>query len=361
MKDRLFRVIDTGVRDGRFNVAIDQALIEAHKDGQIADTIRFLRFLPSVLIGRHQVLSSEVDCDFCARRGIEVGRRITGGGAIYLDENQLGWELVLDRSALGISSLADLTREICAAAADGLGRLGVQAAFRPRNDIEVGGRKLGGTGGFFDGSTIFFQGTVLIDIDPNVMFSALKVPYAKHAKHGKASPAARIVSLRELLGEARPEVEVLKKALVGGFVRRLGITARVGELTDDEVERAERIHRDEVGTDAFVREIDDPLADDGVATASLATTGGTVVVYVKSSGGSEPRIRSVLFTGDFFVTPPRVMLDLEAHLKDTRLDVVESTVDAFFSNAHVDTMSTTPAEFAAAIRAATNTRVLEGV
>ena len=361
MRSKTFRVIDTGVRSGRFNIAIDQALIEAHKDRQIGDTIRFLRFLPSALIGRHQVLSSEVDCDFCARRGIEVGRRITGGGAIYLDENQLGWELVLDRSTLGISSLAALTREICEAAADGLGRLGVQAAFRPRNDIEVGGRKLGGTGGFFDGSTIFFQGTVLIDIDPNVMFSALKVPYAKHAKHGKASPAARIVSLRELLGDARPGVEALKEALVEGFVARLGIAARVGELTDDEIALSERIHREEVGTDAFVREIDDPLADDGVATALRETAGGTVVVFVKSSGGNEPRIRSVLLTGDFFVTPPRVMLDLEAHLKDKRLLDVEATVDAFFSNAQIDTMSTTPAEFAAVIRAAANTRIPAGV
>ena len=361
MRARTFRVIDTGVRDGRFNIAIDQALIEAHKDGQIADTIRFLRFRPSALIGRHQVLSSEVDCDFCARRGIEVGRRITGGGAIYLDQNQLGWELVLDRSALGISSLAALTREICEAAADGLGRLGIKAAFRPRNDIEVGGRKLGGTGGFFDGSTVFFQGTVLIDIDPNVMFSALKVPFVKHAKHGSTSPASRIVSLRELLGDATPALEALKAALVEGFVARLGIEAGVGELTDDEVERAQRIHRDEVGTDAFVREIDDPLADDGIATASQETAGGTVTVFVKSSGGSEPRIRSVLFTGDFFVTPPRVMLDLEAHLKETRLAEVESTVGAFFSNARVDAMSTKPAEFATAIRAATNTRIPEGV
>ena len=86
-----------------------------------------------------------------------------------------------------------------------------------------------------------------------------------------------------------------------------------------------------------------------------------MTVFVKSSGGSEPRIRSVLFTGDFFVTPPRIMLDLEAHLKETRLAEVESTVGAFFSNARVDTLSTKPAEFATAIRAATNTRIPEGV
>ena len=139
---RQFRVIDTGIRDGRRQIAFDQALIEAHKAGRIPDTIRFLRFPPTVLVGRHQVLSREVKLEYCKSRGIGVGRRITGGGALYLDEGQFGWELVFKRSTLGISSLAELAREICEAAAAGLSKLGVDARYRPRNDIEIGGRKV---------------------------------------------------------------------------------------------------------------------------------------------------------------------------------------------------------------------------
>ena len=48
-------------------------------------------FTPSVLVGRHQVLSREVDLDYCRTHRIDVGRRVTGGGAIYLDAGQLGW------------------------------------------------------------------------------------------------------------------------------------------------------------------------------------------------------------------------------------------------------------------------------
>ena len=325
---------------------------------RIPDTVRFLRFRPSVLIGRHQAVASEVNEVYCAERGIEIGRRVTGGGAIYLDAAQLGWELIFDKARLGLRSLADLTREICESAALGLRQLGVAAAFRPRNDIEVDGRKLCGTGGFFDGSTIFYQGTVLIDLDPGVMFGALKVPYDKHAKHGAAAPAARIVTLRELLDGDIPRASTVQNALLEGFRAHLGIETLEGELSAYELKLAQRLHREELGTEAFVREIDNPLAADGVRHAARSTAGGTVSVFLKVSPGSEPRIRSVLMTGDFFATPPRLIPDLEAHLKDTRLSDVESKVDEFFARAEVDVLSAPPVELAAAIQAAANVRRL---
>ena len=128
-------------------------------------------------------------------------RRITGGGAIYLDEGQLGWELVFHRSSLGIAALPDLAREICNAAAAGLAELGVNAKFRPRNDIEVDGRKISGTGGFFDGDILIYQGTVLVDMNPQQMVRALNIPEAKLAKHDLDSAEQRVVTLKELLGD----------------------------------------------------------------------------------------------------------------------------------------------------------------
>ena len=148
------------------NIALGQAMIERHVAGEFPDTLRFLRFPPTVLVGRHQALGQEVDTDYCRKHDIALVRRITGGGAIYLDPGQLGWELVISRSSLHGANLTDLARTICEAAAGGLKALGVNASYRPRNDIEVDGRKIGGTGGFFDGDTLFYQGTVLVDMTP---------------------------------------------------------------------------------------------------------------------------------------------------------------------------------------------------
>ena len=144
-----FRVLDTGVLEGRLNIAIGQAIVEARQQDTVPDTLRFLRFPPTALVGRHQALGQEIDLQYCRNNAIGIARRITGGGAIFMEPGLLGWELAFHRKTLGVRSLPDLTREICEAAAEGISRLGVNARFRPRNDIEVDGRKISGTG---DGS-----------------------------------------------------------------------------------------------------------------------------------------------------------------------------------------------------------------
>ena len=351
-----FRVIDTGLREGRANIAFDAALIEAHKAGDIPDTIRFLRFPPTALVGRHQALGREIRLDHCRRHGIGVARRITGGGAIYFDEGQLGWELVFHRATLGIAGLGELAEAICEAAADGLGGLGVAARYRPRNDIEVEGRKISGTGGFFDGDTLFYQGTLLIDMDPEDMVAALNVPREKLAKRQLDSASQRVVTLRELLGEALPDLPAIQKTLLDGFARRLGIEPRPGEITGEEEDLAKRLFDDEIGTDAFVAEIDDPDSDDAMVSATHSGPGGTLRAYVRLEGVARDRVREVLITGDFFVTPPRTVLDLEAHLRGARTAELGEAVEGFFAEARVDLMTLSAADFRAVLEEAVASR-----
>jgi len=348
---KAFRVIDTGIRDGRRQIAFDQALIDAHKAGSVPDTVRFLRFPPTALIGRHQALSREIDLDYCRAHGIGVVRRITGGGAIYFDQGQLGWELVFRRGTLAIGTLAELTREICEAAAVGLSKLGVVARYRPRNDIEVDGRKISGTGGFFDHDTLFYQGTVLVDLNAAEMTAALKVPEAKLAKRSLDSAAQRVVTLQELLGTA-PSIEAIQDALLAGFAERLGITATAGAITAQEEDLARRYCEEEIGTDAFVAEIDDPGAGDDVQSASRTGAGGTITVYARLAGAQRDRIDRVLITGDFFVTPPRTIFDLEAALRDVPVGAAGAAVERFFGEARVGLLSASPADFRGAVEAA---------
>lgn len=349
---KTFRVIDTGLRDARRQIAFDQALIDAHRAGEIPDTIRFLRFPPSALIGRHQALSRELKLDYCRTRGIGTARRITGGGALYFDEGQLGWELVFHRTTLGIATLADLARNICEGAAAGLCTLGVEARYRPRNDIEIDGRKVGGTGGFFEGDTLFYQGTVLVDLNPDDMIAALNVPQAKLAKRALDSAAQRVITLKEALGAA-PAIERVQDALLRGFATRLGIHPERGDITAAEERRAARCHDEEIGTDEFVSEIDDPERAGGALAGSHTGPGGTITAYLRLDGHARDRIREVLFTGDFFVAPPRTVFDLEASLRNVLLAQSGDAVHAFFARTPVGLLSVTPGDFAAALRAAT--------
>jgi lipoate-protein ligase A len=347
-----FRIIDTGVREGRANIAFDAALIEERQAGHVPDTIRFLRFPPTALIGRHQDLSREINLEYCAANGIGTVRRITGGGAIYLDEGQLGWELVFNRASLGIARLPDLAREICTAAAAGLGELGVDARFRPRNDIEVDGRKISGTGGFYDGDVLIYQGTVLVDLNPQRMVNALRIPQSKLAKRKLDSGAERVVTLKELLGPRLPDLEMVQWAMIKGFKDVLGIEAEPGEITAGEERLAKQYFDEEIGTDEFVEEINAAAGDEDVLAGSHTGAGGTIDAFVKLEGPTREILQRVLISGDFFVTPPRIVFDLEARLQGTRLDEIEPAIKQFFSETNVDMLSVTPEDFHTSIAAA---------
>ena len=355
-----FRVIDTGVREGRANIAFDAALIEERQADRVPDTIRFMSFPPTALIGRHQDLSREIDLDYCAIHGIGTVRRITGGGAIYLDQGQLGWELVFHRASLGIAALPDLAREICNAAAAGLRALGVDARFRPRNDIEVDGRKISGTGGFYDGDVLIYQGTVLVDLNSQRMVSALRVPRGKLAKRELDSAAQRVVTLKELLGPETPDLEAIKIALLKGFRDGLGIETEYGEITDGEEQRARRYFDEEIGTEDFLREIDNPAGNEQVLAGTHTGAGGTIDAFIKLEGPTQSLLQRVLISGDFFVTPPRIVFDLESALQGIRLDEVDPAIDKFFEETEIDTLSVTPADFKASIAGALQQRAANG-
>jgi lipoate-protein ligase A len=348
--ERSVRVIDTGVRTGRENVAFDQALIEAHNAGRIPETIRFLRFRPAALVGLHQMLGHEVRLEYCARHGIEVGRRITGGGGLYLDEGQVCWELALERARLA-GDLAAIAARICAAAAAGLRRLGVAAEFRPRNDIEIGGRKLCGTGGVIDGRTLFFQGTLLADFDPERMIEALRVPVEKLARRDLDDARRRVVTLREALG-AVPPVGEIQAALLAGFHEFLDLDAHWGEASGYEERLARRLHDEELGTEAFVRSLDAPADEADLVSATLVRRGGTLRADVRLEGPGRGRIREALVTGDFFLSPTRAVLDLEAALRGAAAAEAGAAVEAFFARTRCELVGLSPLDFRAVVERA---------
>ena len=176
----------------------------------------------------------------------------------------------------------------------------MQARYRPRNDIEVEGRKISGTGGFFDGDTLFYQGTVLVDMNPQLMVSALRVPDAKLARRHLDSAAQRVVTLRELLGEQTPGLPQIQEALVTSFSHGFGLQMEPGEWSGRERERAQQLWREEIGTDEFVGEIEEPPAARGDLMGQQQCPGGHIKAYIRLEGPAQNRIRAALITGDFF-------------------------------------------------------------
>jgi len=242
--------------------------------------------------------------------------------------------------------LTQITEKLCTAAAVGLSTLGIAARFRPRNDVEVAGQKIMGSGGFFDGNTLMFQGSILIDLNPDVMMSVLNIPAHKLEKRELESAAQRVTSLKVLLGRVPSKDEVMDAILVG-FSEHLGLDFIWARPSVDVEKMAREIHAEEIGTDAFVAEINEPGRVHDVLRGT--NSAGNLTAYVRLEGAKNDRIREVIFTGDIFITPPRTLMDFEAFLRGQRIADVARATQSFFRQANIGMVSLQPPEFADAV------------
>jgi lipoate-protein ligase A len=300
-------------------------------------------------LGYHQSADQELDLDYCRAHQIAVQRRITGGGAIYFDETQLGWELYLAKADLDSADMAQISRRICETAARGISALGVEARFRPRNDIEVDGRKISGTGGAFEGEALMFQGTLLVEFDVEKMLRVLRIPAEKLSDKAIASARDRVANLSELLGRA-PELERVRTSLAEAFAQEFGVSFAPGELASAELARY-RSALAEIDHPDWVRLIDRPASELPLLEAVSKFPGGLLRVSLACDARAGT-IRQVVFSGDFFVSPKRTIADLEAALRGAPLDGIEARVNDFFACSRADLHLLTPDDFAAIIRQA---------
>jgi len=334
-------------------MALDQALLTARAAGRSPNTLRFLQFSPpAALVGYHQDVAQEIRVAWCREAGIDIGRRLTGGGAILFDENQLGWELIASSEEVGGAPFSiEFHRRICDAVIEALREFGVEAAFRPRNDIEVGGRKISGTGGVEEGRAFLFQGTLLLDFDVAAMIRALRIPTEKLKQSSLDSAADRVTWLRRELGHL-PPLDAIKQAIARGFERTFGVRLKRGELTAEERDLFER-RLPEFQSAAWIERPSRQVSNVGVFRG-LHRTDGAVIRAAVQVDTARQRLRSVLITGDFFLSPQRAVLDIEARLKDHRLDMpaIRGSIGEVWRNRGVRTAGFGPDDLAAAIGAA---------
>ncbi len=346
---RVWRVIDTGLRNAAENIAFNKALLESHQEGYSPHTLRFLQFTPSALIGFHQNVEQELRSDYCQENGVEIQRRITGGGAIYFDETQIGWELYLDKQTLGSADMGAIAARICEAAAEGMRRLGVDAQFRPRNDIEVDGKKISGTGGAFDGDSILYQGTLLVDFDIERMLRVLRIPAEKLSDKAIASARERVANLKDLLGAA-PAISEVKRHMTAVFAEAFGVEFREDGLNDAEQSAFDEALR-EIDGPEWVYQHNRPLEEAPTMEAIYRSKGGLMRVSLSVDTFKE-RIKQVWITGDFFVNPRRMVADLESALRDTAIADLRANVHRFFADYPVEMLMLNRDDFVALIESA---------
>jgi lipoate-protein ligase A len=251
-----WRLLPIETCNASMNMAIDEAILNARINGQVPNTLRFYRWQPSaVSIGKNQNPQNEVYLDSCKELGVDVVRRISGGGTVYHDfEGEVTYSVVAKTSDLGTADLTTIYYKIYEAITDALRLLGVPADFSNGDakncpNLTVNGKKISGSSQTVTRGVVLQHGTILRSVDLSKMFKLLKL---KNTTCTQATDIAKrkITSIQNELGhQVMPET--VANALAQGFRAILKIQQEEGELTPTELETANKLFKEKYTTNQW--------------------------------------------------------------------------------------------------------------
>jgi len=251
--DHHWNVIAPSVLPTHVNVALDEVLTEEVGAGRRNPTLRFWDWEePSVVIGSFQSVRNEIHPDGVSRHGISVVRRISGGGAMFMEAgNCITYSLYLPQTLVDGISFADSYAFLDAWVMAALEKLGITAFYVPLNDIATDQGKIGGAaqkrlanGGMLHHVTMSY------DIDADKMVEVLRIGKEKLSDKGTTSAKKRVDPLRRQTGLARVEIV---EAMMEVFSSRYGATPSV--LTEAELAAARDRVASKFGTEAWLHRV----------------------------------------------------------------------------------------------------------
>lgn len=170
--------------DPHFNMSFDEYCLQRLPSD---DCVFYLwQNRPSVIIGHNQDARREVNLEYLQEHGIVLARRVTGGGAVYHDLQNLNYSIVGRRPRIDVI-------------VEALRSLGVPAELTGRNDIFVEGRKVSGFARSVYHQRELIHGTLMYDVDIDVLTRALDTPESKLNRKGVASVRSRVANLKDYL------------------------------------------------------------------------------------------------------------------------------------------------------------------
>lgn len=285
--------IDVSTTDPAFNLALEQYVF----DQMPRDRGYFILWQNdnAIIVGRHQNTLAEINEDYVRDHGIQVVRRLSGGGAVYHDLGNLNFTYIVNAAQ---GPRVDL-KLFCRPVAEALRSLGVEAQVNGRNDITIGGRKFSGNAQYVREGRVMHHGTIMFDSDLTVIGKALQVNREKIAAKGVRSIKSRVTCVRPHLPEDVSLAE-FKARLLESMFRDQSMepyTLSAEDLAAVEVLRERRYNTWEWNYGAS------PACT--ILRRRRVEGCGTVEAYIQADKG---RITAMEFRGDFFSTVEPEML-----------------------------------------------------
>jgi len=251
-RDHDWQLIHTGAQTPSQHMALDAVLTDEVGAGRRKPTLRIWEWASSaVVIGRFQSLRNEVDAEAAQRHRIEVVRRISGGGAMFIEPgNTITYSIYAPLSLIqGLpfsAAYAYMDKWVLAA----LGELGIEAWYQPLNDITSAGGKIAGAAQVRRAGAVLHHVTMAYDIDTSKMLEVLRIGREKLSDKGTKSAAKRVDPLRSQTGLPRAKVI---EAMIDTFRRLHGLHDDV--LRAEEIAAAEACAAEKFATPAWTADV----------------------------------------------------------------------------------------------------------
>ncbi|MFX1364315.1 MAG: biotin/lipoate A/B protein ligase family protein [Promethearchaeota archaeon] len=256
-----WRFIPLTVKNGFWNMALDEAILTAVIEGKSPNTLRFYKWHPSTAsIGRNQSLSDEIDLQIAIDRGFNVVRRITGGGAVFHDEfREITYSIVCPikyLEKLGANKVLDQFEIITQGIIGGLSNFGL----KPEKDvihcpaILLDGKKFSGNAQIRRKGYLLQHGTILLDINPELMYSVLKTPENVTKSRMVRSVRAKCIGIKNIIPNYKERK--LLRSLKYGFEKALKINCVDDFFTKEEIKLAEELVLKKYSTQNWLKKYD---------------------------------------------------------------------------------------------------------
>ncbi|MHB8742941.1 MAG: lipoate--protein ligase family protein [Sulfuricaulis sp.] len=327
--------VDTGLRSSPENIRLDRDQWRAAQQMQAPFCfVRFHRSFRAVSLGSLETSGHALRAEYCRRHGIDIVRRVSGGGAVYLDTGQLCWTMTLSRPAAGAPTrLAEWLAWLSAGVVHGLRGLGVTANFSAPNDIEVDGRKLASGFLTLSASAVLYQGSLLRTIDTETMMKALRVATEKLTPQGIRTARQRFATLRELGVDLEPDI--IQRHLLAGWAEQLHwVFAPPSKTGHDLVTNAD---------DGSVPLADWEAEDGHWHRAFVKTRGGVLHARLRLSRDGRT-LQQTEFAGGVHVYPGHLLTALAAWLAMTPVAALDGQLDVFFRTRTYDMLQFAPTD-----------------
>lgn len=300
---------------------------------------------PYVCIGFHQDVEQEIDLDFCKANNIPVFRREVGGGAVYLDGDQLFFHLILNKNNPIVPKRKEtFYKKFLQPVINVYRRIGIPAEYKPINDLISGTRKISGTGVAEIGDCIVFVGNLIVDFNYEMMSKVLRVPDEKFRDKVHKTLVDNLTTIQREIGEkeaARWDEASLNRLMVEEFQKLLG------PMEPCQRDAALQTKMKELGTrmlsDAWLHQKGGKriLGREVKIRAEIAMVhkvhkapGGVIRADFEVKQGT---FGSVWLSGDLFCFPEDAIGQLESRLENTPIDEVGSLLESFYSDVDIET------------------------